>query len=381
MEIPRRCVLGGLASGLVIAAGNRAKAKPDRKRTLKLSIDTLIAENKVPALGFGLVRAGEVAWVAGFGFADLEARRPATADTAFHLASVSKVVTGTALMQLWEVGRFKLDDPIGPVLDFPVLNPRHPAPVTFRQLFTHTSTISDQNYRGFERCGDPKLALRDFLVGYLTPGGKSYTPEGSFEDADPGQRYAYSNVGIALAGYLAERLGGASLQSQTKARIFAPLKMTPAAWSLADLGDAPRTTPYVEQKGKLTPIRAIGYPDWPAGLLRASPRAMTQFIAAYATGGRLHRVSVLRASTIRMMLEAIAPPPLPDGHILGQGLFWEEISAEPKRFFGKFGMDDGAHTLIAFDPDLRNGVVILANRSATEPLQRAMIKLAVQALL
>jgi CubicO group peptidase (beta-lactamase class C family) len=350
------------------------------RRKLQLRIDTLIAQNNVPALGFGLVRAGEVTWVEGFGFADLEVRRPATADTAFHMASVSKVVTGTALMQLWEGARFKLDDPIGPALDFRVLNPRHPAPITFRQLFTHTSSISDQNYYGFEEDGDPKLALRDFLVGYLTPGGKWYTPEGSYEDAGPGQRYTYSNVGIALAGYLAERLGGASLQSQTKVRIFAPLKMTPAAWSLADLGDAPRTTSYVEQNGKLIPIRAIGYPDWPAGLLRASPRAMTQFVATYAAGGLSHGNSVLRAPTIRIMLEATAPPPLPQGSILAQALFWEDISDGQKRFFGKFGEDDGAHTLIVFDPNLRNGVVILANRSATEPLQRAMLELAAQAL-
>jgi CubicO group peptidase (beta-lactamase class C family) len=56
-------------------------------------------------LGFGLVRAGEEAWVAGLGFADLDARCPATGATAFHPACVSKVVTGTALMQLSEAGR------------------------------------------------------------------------------------------------------------------------------------------------------------------------------------------------------------------------------------------------------------------------------------
>jgi CubicO group peptidase (beta-lactamase class C family) len=246
-----------------------AKAAPSFSTdALGEQISAAMAANHVPGVGFGLVRSGRIASIRGFGLADRERGRRVTPDTAFHLASVSKVVTGAAVMQLWEQGRFQLDDPIAPHLDFPVVNPRHAEPITFRQLFTHTSSISDDNYRDFLVTGDPVLGLRDFLVGYLTPGGKWFTPEGSFGDAAPGARYAYSNVATSLAGYLAERIGTAPLTVQTRDRIFHPLSMGPAAWRLADLSHADIATPYDEKDGKLSPIDPIGYPDWPAGLLR-----------------------------------------------------------------------------------------------------------------
>ncbi len=375
--IDRRQLTAGLVAGLGfgICSATKAQAPAD----LSAQARGLLQDHKVPGLGFGLVRAGRIARAEAFGWADVGAQRPATPDTAFHLASVSKVVTGTALMQLHQAGRFKLDDPIGPHLDFPVVNPRHPEPITFRQVFTHTSTISDRNYDGFQQVGDPTLPLRDFLVGYLTPGGKWFTDK-TFGDAEPGSRFSYSNVGTALAGYLAERIDGRSLKTQCRERLFKPLRMAPAAWTLADLQSAPVATPYAETDGKLGPIPPVGYPDWPAGLLRASPRAMTRFIAAYANGGTFDGATILSPETVRTMLEITTPPPLPRGPLSGQGLFWEGLAADRPGLIGKIGGDDGAHALIAVDPTKGNGVVMLANRSPTEDLQAAMVRLAVAAL-
>ena len=347
---------------------------------LNEQIAAAMSANDVPGLGFGLVRSGRIVGISGFGLADREQGQRATPDTVFHLASVSKVVTGAAAMQLWEQSRFKLDEPIAPYLDFSVTNPRHSAPITFRQLFTHTSGISDNNYEGFQVTGDPALKLRDFLVGYLAPGGKWFTPEGSFGDTEPGTRFSYSNVGSALAGYLVERIGAAPLTTQTRDRIFHPLAMSPAAWRLADLGHADLATPYAERNGKLVPIAPIGYPDWPAGLLRASTRGMTRFVAAHACGGQFEGTRLLKPDTIRAMVAFTAPPPLPQGGIEAQGLFWEELHASRLGLVSKFGGDDGAHTLLAFDPAKAHGVVILTNRSPTKALGQAMVKLAEAAL-
>ena len=141
-----------------------------------------LAQTHTPGLSVAIVRAGRTVFTAGYGLADVAAARPVTPDTAFHIASVSKVVTGTALLQLLEQGNYQLDEPIGPYLDFPVRHPRFPdVPLTFRHLFTHTSGISDVRYGqtpAFSVVGDPTLPLRDFLVGYLTPGGAWYAAEG-----------------------------------------------------------------------------------------------------------------------------------------------------------------------------------------------------------
>jgi len=377
----RRTLLGGLAAGAIavpVLAGTAGDPLADRLRD---GARALLTEQDVPALGFGLVRDGRIVAVDAFGLADRETGRGVTPDTAFHLASVSKVVTGTALMQLQEMGRFRLDDPIAPFLDFALENPRHATPITFRHLATHTSSISDRNYENgdFGSEGDPTLGLRDFLIGYLTPGGKWYNDH-TFGDVEPGSRFSYSNVGTALVGYLAERIGKAPLQLQCQQRIFAPLGMHPAAWHLSTLGAAPVTTPYVEDDGKLHPIKPVGYPDWPAGLLRTTPRGLTRFVAAYANGGTLDGRRILRGSTVREMVKFVVPPPLPRGPLRGQGLFWENQIADAPQLIAKFGGDEGAHTMVAFDPVKRHGIALLANRSPNGMLEEAMKKLAVAAL-
>ena len=75
------------------------------------------------------------------------------------------------------------------------------------------------------------------------------------------------------------------------------------------------------------------------------------------------------------MIASIAPPPLPEGHIRSQGLFWEELTGARRGLMGKSGSDPGAHNFIAFDPASSSGVVLLTNRSSSEGLTKGMLKL------
>ena len=78
------------------------------------------------------------------GCADVENHVLATPEALFHMALVSKTITGAVLLHLWESGRFNLDDDVNQYLPFAVRNPRFPdRPVTFRMLLTHTSSIND----------------------------------------------------------------------------------------------------------------------------------------------------------------------------------------------------------------------------------------------
>jgi CubicO group peptidase (beta-lactamase class C family) len=188
-----------------------------------------LARVKAPGLGVAMIRKGRTLFTDGYGLADVKNRIPVTADSAFHMASVSKLVTATAMMQLQEVGLYQLDNPIGPHLDFKVVNPNFPdRPITFRHLYMHISSISDEiedATSAFQVAGDPTLPLQEFLAGYLSPGGQWYDPKKTFTDAAPGTSWQYSNVGIGLLGYLAERVGTMSLDPLTKRRMFDPLQM------------------------------------------------------------------------------------------------------------------------------------------------------------
>ena len=88
-----------------------------------------------------IIKAGEVKWIGNYGYANIEQQIPVDTTTLFYMASVSKTVVATALMQLWEMGLFDLDDDVNDYLPFDFHNPYHPSyPITFRMLCTHTSS-------------------------------------------------------------------------------------------------------------------------------------------------------------------------------------------------------------------------------------------------
>ena len=108
-----------------------------------------------------------------------------------NIGSISKTVVATAVMQLWEKGKFQLDDDVNERLPFAVRSPSHPdTPITYRLLLTHRSGIADSPaYGSSYACGDPSLPLEAWLKAYLTPGGRYYEKEANFHPWKPGEKH------------------------------------------------------------------------------------------------------------------------------------------------------------------------------------------------
>ena len=337
-----------------------------------------LAQTHTPGLSVALVRAGRTLFTGGYGLADVAGGRPVTPDTAFHIASVSKVVTGSALLLLLDQQRYRLDEPIAPYLDFVVQHPQFPeVPITFRQLFTHTSGISDARYgstAAFSVAGDPALPLRDFLVGYLTPGGQWYAAAECYAATPPGRQWQYSNVAIALLGYLAGRVGPDSLEQLTRQQLFQPLATRHTAWKLADLAPQHLAKPYQWADGQLRELPPTGYPDWPAGSLRSSARDFARLLEVFTNEGEGRGHRYLQPATLQAFL---APQPaitvVPGNSSIEQALIWlrREVNGTP--LASHSGGDPGADSVVCLDLAHRTGVLIFANATGN-PAFRAFQK-------
>jgi CubicO group peptidase (beta-lactamase class C family) len=101
-----------------------------------------MTEGQTPGVSAAVVQDGELVWSAGFGMADLENSVPATSNTLYRLASISKPLTATAAMALWEHGRLDLDSP---VQKYCPAFPQKPWPVTTRQLLGNLGGIRSYN--------------------------------------------------------------------------------------------------------------------------------------------------------------------------------------------------------------------------------------------
>jgi CubicO group peptidase (beta-lactamase class C family) len=280
-------------------------------------------------------------------------RPPLAPDQPFLLASVSKTVTATALLQLYEGGKFGLDDSIAPYLPFPVHIPNHPGKITFRMLLTHTSAIGDGEtlYDQYYYGKDSPVALKDFLHDYFSPDGQYYDAGDNFRDFAPGSDFTYSNAGYALIGLLVERISGQGFNAYSKQHIFRPLGMTNTRWRLDEIR-GPIVQPYTYGGGVFTPVRHYTFTDYPNGGLRSTARDTGRFLAALASGRGL-----LAPSTIRQMIT----PQIPKiDRSVGLGLF---LFNRRLGLWGHDGGEQGASTLMAFNPETGIGVVILANIS------------------
>jgi len=337
----------------------------------------------IPGLAVGLARDGVVQFAQGYGMADIAQQRAVTADTMFHIASVTKLVTATMIMRLAERGKLGLDDAIAGYLDFPVAHPRfRDASITFRQLLTHTSSISDARYYeiDFRRHGrDADQALPDFLRQYLTRGGANYSEEKCFLAVPPGATWDYCNVGYALLGYLAGRIGEMDMREQTRRDVFAPLGMEHTRWTIKDTPKLHSAQAYDLVDGQLVAVQPVGFPDWPVGMLRSSVGDFMKFIAASANAGQAVGVQVLGASAMAQMLVMQKPAGLP-AWLSGQGLGWMESPLDGKALPNHWGGDPGVFTAVYLNPVTRSGVAVFTNVSASAK-NRVAVKNIAQRLL
>ena len=172
-------------------------------------------ESHLPALALGLVYQGELLWGKAYGHANLESQTPATLESRFRIASISKTFTATAIMQLYEAGKLRLDDPLSKYLDwFNLQYPDAPA-ISIYHCLTHTSGLP-----------------RDATIPHWT--------ENVFQSWDeviattksrqpmlpPLQEHSYSNLGYTLLGGVIEAVSGMAWGDYIQRNILDPLGMS-----------------------------------------------------------------------------------------------------------------------------------------------------------
>lgn len=335
-----------------------------------------MALGNLPGVSAAIVRGDEVVWTRGYGQANLWRDEPVRPSTLFMLASISKTVIATAVMQGVERALFGLDDDVNDILPFPVRTPEHPRRViTVRQLLTLTSSIRDRwpVWDDLYVKGDSTIPLGIFLEGYLVPGGEDYR-RANFYSTKPGSRYRYSNVGAALAAFLVEAASGSGFDAWCETNIFQPLGMDRAGWHLADVPVADVAMPYrwSADRNRYLAYGQYGYPDYPDGALRTTAPQIARHLGMMMNGGVWNGTRVLERDTVREMLRSQIPDTT-----YGQGLLWYRTRSRGRALIGHNGGDSGVATVAFYDPYDEVGVVVLANGNwrkvgARWPLQQIM---------
>jgi CubicO group peptidase (beta-lactamase class C family) len=169
-----------------------------------------------PGCAVAAMRDGKILYQRGYGMADLDHNVPITAETVFHVASMSKQFTAAAIVMLAQERKLSLDDEVRKYV--PEL-PDFGAPVTLRQLVYHTSGLRDQ----WELLG---LAGWRYSLDLITDDDVlSIMSRQKDLNFPPGSKHMYSNTGYTLLAQVVKRVSGQSFREFTTSRIFQPLGM------------------------------------------------------------------------------------------------------------------------------------------------------------
>lgn len=362
-------------------------------------VPALMEEEAIPGLAIAVVRDHQVVHMQGYGFADVEARKPMTADTPMNIASISKPILGIVLLQLHDKGLLDLDADINAMLPFRVNNPNADGQaISIRQLATHTSGVADfYVVSDYQKGADSPTPLVDHLRGLLTPEGARYEGGAHYLTTAPGAEREYSNLGAGVAGAVAETVGRAPLAALAKTNVFEPLGMTNSSWLLADYRPGELATRYdVEQCLPLTSLCAsteqpkrnflirkifrpassdrhfatypqFGNPNYPDGGVNASARDLTMLAQSMLAGGKTRSGHLLSTASFDEMLKLQLPPSIDDR----QRFFWRDRNG----LIGHAGSDQGVYTSLYFDPAKGNAIIVLMNRTPDLQTEQAMARL------
>ena len=338
----------------------------------------------IPGLAFTLIKDGKIAMTKGYGYADFYKDIPFTPNTIQHqIASISKMVTATAVMKLWEDGLFQLDDPINNYLPFPVTNPYYPAlPITFRMLLNHTSSIisevNSSRYPGTIEPLGPYLPLGPFLQS-IFPGGNRYVLSECFSNTVPGSEFHYTNVGYTLLGYLVQQISGMPFNQYCDQNIFQPLCMNHTAWFFSQVDTNVVSRPYDYMGNANHPIDLGLYEstNYPGQQVKTTVVELSKFILMHMNYGILDGVRIIDATTETMMRSYLRPAtglgagltltvegvPVDFQLEMGLGLFHFIVSGDyNKDFFGWSGSNDGVSTQSWFNTNDNTGIIVFANQ-------------------
>ena len=313
-------------------------------------INQEIKKDQVVGLSIGLIDDQKLVWAQGFGYADKEKGAPATSQTLYRIGSISKLFTGTAVMQLAEQGKIDIDKPLQTYLPEFSIKTRFPdaGPITPRNMMIHLSGIPSNYAKGFFTSAPPSSVIPLLKESYVT--------------SPPYFAWSYSNLTVSLLGPVVEAVSHQDFISYTDANIFAPLGMIKSSFELKPEMKPLLSSEYQDGKAK----EHLGMRDFPAGSVYSNIEDLSRLPMMVFANGMSVSNRILKPETLKEMLTVQNNKVVLDFD-LHQGLIW-------RLFDTNFGLPEQAgpvawhtgiigsfYSILAILPEDKLGVIVLNN--------------------
>lgn len=255
-------------------------------------IPAQLAAYAIPGAAVAVVAEGRLVFAQGYGYTNSETRAPVVAETTlFHIGSVTKLFTWTAVMQLVEQGKLDLDADINLYLTALQFPPTFPEPIRLKHLLTHTPGLEDRLSNLLRVNRDDGLPLAEYVVRQQPA-----------RILPPGEIIGYSNYGGALGGYIVQEVSGIPYEQYIEEHIFAPLEMTRSSVRRPVAPELEADVSWGHVGGPTGVLPLIEYfPAAPMVGVSATATDMAKFMIAHLQRGRYGARRILAEETAALM--------------------------------------------------------------------------------
>jgi len=328
-------------------------------------LDASRAYDLIPGVSVAIVHDQELLYSRGLGYADVAAKRPATASTIYSICSISKLFTSVAVLRERDAGHLHLEDPVGKYLPwFKLKKTEGEGDITVEGLLTHASGLPRESDSPYWSPPDFRFPTHEQIVQKLSSQSPIYAPETYF---------AYSNLGLTLAGEVVAATSMTPYDQYVRANILEPLALKSTTPEMPESERGKRlATGYtaLDRDGKREPtpffqVRGIA----PAAGFASTAEDLARFASWQFRLLKKGGTEIVKATSLREMQRVHWVDP--DFEMM-RGLGFNVMRRDAKVFVGHDGACPGFRTALVLMPAEEVGIAFLSNGMGVDSNAYAM---------
>jgi CubicO group peptidase (beta-lactamase class C family) len=312
-------------------------------------LQSLIDNGGIPGITIAVTVDQDIVYANGFGVTNFDTKKKLEPKNTFHIASVSKTFTATAVMQLHEKGKIDINKPLITYLPYFNLKDERYKDITIKQMLNHTSGMPDVDDYEWEKAVSDEGAAERYVRSLSD----------SVLISKPGTEFHYSNIAFDIMADLIAKVSGMSFEKYVKENILTPLEMKESSFYYPEIKKSLRTSPHIGNPPKVLPVYPYNRMHAPSSTLNTNVLEMSHWAIANMYNGKYKNTQILSPETHLMMM---TPTFIRNkDQNISIGLSWFMYPYKGMTNYEHGGSDDGYRSLLTLIPEKKIGIIILSN--------------------
>ncbi|SNR49343.1 serine hydrolase domain-containing protein [Dokdonia pacifica] len=353
-----RSCLYVLYATCILLTIEKLHGQSSQTQQLQTTIDAIVskkmAQYDIPGLAIGIISQDTIMYTKGYGVRSIYTSDPVTENSVFHTASISKLFTAIAIIDLEHKGCLRLDDTLVEIAPELRSQDKNVSLITIRQLLNHTSGLGDISNYNWNTHNQSKNSLKNSLLKLSLKCKQK-----------PSTTYSYSNLGYNILGYIIEKITNQSFEDYVQKEILNTIGMPHSDFRYYNIPDHLRTSPHSRSWFNKTYIRK-NYPytreHAPSSTLNASARDLSLWMISF--------LSDLKDPSNRRYQNMILPSFESYPYI---GLGFQLYNVHSNKAIGHYGGDTGFRSFLMMIPEQNIGILLLANCDYNEDFRQEIV--------